>query len=180
MHEFANFLGELECQDNYACGVLSFPDFIDLRTSTSDSIYYYQPCSQVYLHRQVGSRYFVSAANACIIVFLRDAAVEYSKLTGKDFGSKLKCEVFAKLNDLTELAYLKADSIMYYHVYGDLYLLSKFSGLSVMSMNQHYFELQFCLTEVESSPEIVFNPHFIMYSALREGCMAQIPKLTTA
>ena len=66
------------------------------------------------------------------------------KFTGKDTaGNKFERDVFAKLHDSAELAHLKADSLMYYHVYGDLYMLSKSNdiGLSVLSMNQHYLEL---------------------------------------
>ena len=71
--------------------------------------------------RQVGSRYFVSAANAAKILFLKDAAIEFLKFTGKErAGNTLECDVFAKLHDSAELAPLKADSLMYYHVYGDL------------------------------------------------------------
>ena len=84
--------------------------------------------------------------------FFKDAAIEFLKFTGKGTGgNKLVCDVFA------ELAHLKADSLMYYHVYGDLYMLSKSNdlGLSVLSMNQHYLELHCYLSEVETSPEIV-------------------------
>ena len=36
---------------------------------------YYRSCAGVSLDRQVGSRYFVTAANATKVVFLREAAV---------------------------------------------------------------------------------------------------------
>ena len=54
---------------------------------------------------------------------------------------------------------------MYYHVYGDLYMLSKSNdlGLSVLSMNQHYLELQTYLSEVENSPDIVFDPNYHVF-----------------
>ena len=86
------------------------------------------------------------------------AAIEFTeKDTG---GNKLEHDVFAKLHDSAELAHLEADSLMYYHVYGYLYMLSKLndlglSGLSVLSMNQHFLELHYYLPEVENSPEIV-------------------------
>ena len=91
------------------------------------------------------------------IFFLKDAAIEFLKFTGKDSESKLEREIFTKLQDSIELAHLKADSLMYYHVYGDVYMLSKSNdlGLSVLSMNQHYLELQIFLSEVESNPNIV-------------------------
>lgn len=48
---------------------------------------------------------------------------------------------------------------MYYHVYGDLYMLSKSNelNLSVLSMNPHYLELQTYLSEVETNPDIAFD-----------------------
>lgn len=42
----------------YACGVLSFPDFLDLKMSTmeGEEQAYYLECLKVKLHRQVGNR----------------------------------------------------------------------------------------------------------------------------
>ena len=165
----------------YASGVVSFPDFFELKTSTSnnDDRAYYQTCSKVRLHRQVGRRYFITAANACKIVFLKDAAIKFLKFTGKDSGDRLDRDVYyTKLQNPIELAHLKADSLMYYHVYGDLYMLSKSNdlGSTMLSMNQHYLELQTYLSEVEKSPQIVLNTFFY----LRRGCMILIAKLTTA
>jgi hypothetical protein len=167
VHEFCKLFGKTGGPE-YACGVHSFPDFLKLRMSTTkdEERAYYQACSNVNLHRQVGSRYFVSAANAGKILFLKDAAMEFLKFTGKDTGgNKLERDVFAKLHDSAELAHLQADSLMYYHVYGDLYMLSKSNdlGLSVLSMNQHYLELQCYLSEVETSPEIVFDRNYHVF-----------------
>ena len=66
------------------------------------------------------------------------------KFAGKDAGNKLERDVMRKLQDPIELSYLKADSLMFYRIYGDLYMLckSKELGLTAFSMNQHYFELQ--------------------------------------
>lgn len=47
---------------------------------------------------------------------------------------------------------------MYYHVYGDLFLLSQSSD-SVLSMNKHYLELLNYLSEVKINPDIVFDPN---------------------
>ena len=70
IHEFCKLFGKTGGPE-YACGVLFFPDFLKLQMSTTkDEQAYYQACSKVNLHRQVGSRYFVSAANAGKIVFL--------------------------------------------------------------------------------------------------------------
>ena len=166
VHEFCKLFGRTGVPE-YASGVVSFPDFLELKTSPSnnDDRAYYQACSTVRLHRQVGSRYFVTAANACKIVFLKDAAIGFLKFTGKDSGNRLERDVLTKLQDPIELAHLIADSLMYYHVYGDLYMLSKSNdlGSTVLSMNQHYLELQTYLSEVENSPEIVLDPHYHVF-----------------
>ena len=114
VHEFCKLFGRTGVPE-YASGVVSFPDFLELETCTSnnDNRTYYQACAKVHLHRQVGSRYFVTAANACKIVFLKDAAIEFLKFTGRESGNS---DVFTKLQDSMELAHLKADSLMYYHV----------------------------------------------------------------
>lgn len=51
---------------------------------------------------------------------------------------------------------------MYYHVYADLCMLSKSNdlGLSVISVSQHYLELQTFLSEVERDPDIVMDPNY--------------------
>ena len=73
----------------YGCG-RSFKDLLQLKVtecSPEDSCYY-QTCTQISLERQVGNRYFVSAANAMRILFLVNAAIEYLQYTGKDEGKK--------------------------------------------------------------------------------------------
>ena len=124
IHGFCKLFGKTGGPE-YACGVLSFPDFLELQISTTkgEKQAYYHACSKVQLHRQVGSRYFVSAANAAKIFFFKDSTIEFLKFTGKDkAGNKLEQDVFVKLHDPAELAHLKADSLMYYQVYGDLYI----------------------------------------------------------
>ena len=87
VHEFCKLFGKTGGPE-YACGVLSFPDFRKLQMSTTkdEERAYYQACLRVNLHGQVGSRYFVSAANAAKILFLNrlwaiDAKVRYGQLT---------------------------------------------------------------------------------------------------
>ena len=53
----------------------------------------------VTLERQVGNRYFVSAANATKSIYLKEAAVQFLIYTGKDTGNKLEKDVFAKLHN---------------------------------------------------------------------------------
>ena len=63
---------------------------------------------------------------------------------------------------------------MYYHIYGDLYMLSKSSnlGLSVLSMNQHYLELFTYLSVVEKYPRIMFDPDYHVFRSEKRiyGC----------
>ena len=89
------------------------------------------------------------------------------KFTGKDAGNKLERDVLRKLQDPIELSYLKADSLIYYHIYGDLYMLSKLKelGLTVLSMTQHYLELQLYLLEVMKHPDVVFKQNYPVFTS---------------
>ena len=151
VHEFCKLFGQHGVPE-YTLGAQFF-DFLNLRATMStapEDIVYYQACLKVTLYRQVGSRYFVSAANGCRILFLKNAAVEFFRYTGKNSGNKLEQEVFHKLHNSNELCHLIIDSLMYYHIYADLFMLSKSTDLdlSAFDMNKHYFELQVFLTEV--------------------------------
>ena len=75
------------------------------------------------LDRQVGSKYFVSAANACKIFFLVKAAVGFIEYTGRDNGNHLDQTLYRKLQDPKELLGLEADAIMFYFVYPDFVML---------------------------------------------------------
>ena len=111
------------------------------------------------MERQVGSRYFVTAANAGKVLFLRDAAICFLNFIGKENGNKLERSVFQKLQDPQELTYLKADAVMFHHVYSDLVMLAKSTDLNknVLDMNTHYLELQAFLSEVEHYPEAAMD-----------------------
>ena len=155
VHEFCKVFGKHGTPE-YGCGVLQFPDFLTIMSTDStlseESQVYYRSCAGVTLDRQIGSRYFVSAANAAKIVLLNEAAVHFLKFSGKDTGNKLERDLHAKLLDPTEMARLKVDALMYYHVYADLVMLSKSDDLkkSALDMNQHYLELKMFLQEVEN------------------------------
>ncbi|MCH9715537.1 MAG: hypothetical protein K0U52_00410 [Gammaproteobacteria bacterium] len=164
VHEFCKLFGKHGVPE-YTYGVLVFPDFLDLLIS-NDSVRgdknpaYYRLCSSITLDRQIGSRYFVTAANSCKLSLLQEAAIEFLKFTRKHMkGNKLEREVYEKLQDPAELSQIKADALMFYHVYSDLTMLSKSNdlGLSVFSMNQHYLELQVFLSEVEKDPSVALN-----------------------
>ena len=52
---------------------------------------YYQSCLDVSLAREVGSRYFVTAANAMKVMFLKESAVSFLKFTFRHVnGNKLE------------------------------------------------------------------------------------------
>jgi len=111
------------------------------------------------LDRQIGSRYFVSASNACKILFLTKAALEFLQYTGKDTGNNLEQIIYRKLQDTSELSRIKADAIMFYFVYADIVMLAKSNDLdkSVFDMKQHYLELQNFLQAIQKDPKKVFN-----------------------
>ena len=79
IHEFYKLFGRYGTPE-YGCGGLAFPDFLAIK-SEEQTKNYYQLCSNVVLDRQVGSRYFVSASNACKIFFLTKAALEFLEYT---------------------------------------------------------------------------------------------------
>jgi len=152
VHEFCKLLRSKGVPE-YTAGVHGFPDFLKISLSSCEesSKAYFQNCLEVNLHRQVGSRYFVTAANACKIFYLKDAAIQFLKYTGRDTGNKLETSVFQKLQDNVELAHLKLECLMYYHVYGDLYMLSKSSDFGLSAY--------FCL----KLKGIVLNPDYRVF-----------------
>lgn len=164
VHEFCKLLsinGGKHGVPEYGHGAVAFPDFLALMTSRSSlsEATYYQQCLKVKLERQVGSRYFVTAANAGKVLYLRDAAISFLKYTGKEAGNKLEQSVLQKLQDPLQLAHLKADALMFHHVYSNLVMLAKSKDLNknVLDMNKHYFELQTFLSAAECDPEIAMD-----------------------
>ena len=168
VHEFCKLFGKHGTPE-YGCGVLTFPDFLALKEDDSslskEDHIYYRLCSVVKLDRQVGSRYFVSAANAAKIVFLAEAAVCFLKYTGKDTCNKLQVDLLTKLQDQNEITQLRADGLMYFHVYADIVMLSKSNdlGKTVLDMNQHYLELKLYLQEVECDPSVVMDKYYQVF-----------------
>ena len=174
VYEFCKLFGK-HGSPEYGCGVLQFSDFLSLMsvdpTISEEDREYYHACGNVTLERQIGSRYFVTASNASKVLFLKDAALEFLKFTGKDTGNKLERDLYNKLLDHNEISQLRVDGLMYYHVYADLVMLSKSCDLakSAFDMNQHYLELQMYLQEIEHHPDIVLerNHHvFVSEKAL--------------
>ena len=81
VHEFCKLLGKCGGKHGvpeYGHGAIAFPDFLKLMSSASNSKEeYYQQCERMKLDRQVGSRYFVTAANSGKVLVLREAAVSF-------------------------------------------------------------------------------------------------------
>ena len=169
VHEFCKLFGRCGVPE-YGCGV-TFTDFLSMMSSKSSlneqTLSYYQFCTKISLDRQVGSRYFVTAANATKIVYLREAAIEFLKYMGKENGTKLEKDVYEKLQDCDHLAFLKVDALMFYHIYADLVMLSKSTDLkkSVLDMNQHYHELKLFLEEVEHHPEVIMERKYSVFQS---------------
>ena len=166
MHEFCKLFGKHGTPE-YGCGGVTFPDFLALKSSDSgdEASAYYQSCVNVTLERQVGNRYFVSAANASRILFLREAAIDFLRFSGRYNGNRLERDVYRKLQDPDEVSQLKADGLMFQHVYADIVMLAKSNELnkSTLDMNQHYLELKLFLQEVEHFPEVVMDKNLKVF-----------------
>ena len=164
VYEFCKLFG---CNGvpEYGCGVLAFPDFLKIKRKDLKDDSYYHLCSTIILDRQVGNRYFVTASNAGKILFLKDAAIQFLNFTGRNNGNKLETEIYKKLQDSNELAHLKADALMFFHIYADLVMLAKSNSLkkSVIDMNTHYLELQMFLQELTHHPEGIRNKGYNVF-----------------
>ena len=167
VHEFCKLYGTHGVPE-YGCGC-NFADFLALMIEDSrpECQEYYQLCTKVVLDRQVGSRYFVSAANAAKILFLREAAIDFLEYTGRVDGNNLERTLYQKLKDTEEVARLKADGIMFYLVYAELVMLAKSTSLgkSALDMNGHYLELQLFLQMVEKDGSEAMNKVYKVFSS---------------
>ena len=79
------------------------------------------------------------------------------QFTGKHIsGNKLERDVYTKMGNASLTAALKADALMFCHVYADLVTLAKSNDLdkSVNDMSKHYLEIKVFLEEVERYPEV--------------------------
>ena len=123
------------------------------------------------MERQVGSHYFVTAANALKIVYLREAAIEFLEYTGKNEGTKLEKEVYLKLMNDVQVLFARAD------IYANLVELSKTNNLnkSVLDMNLHYLELKNFLELVENDPSILLQRTAIVFTSEEKLYNRHIP-----
>ena len=161
VHEFCKLLGKHGTPE-YGHGVLDFPDFLLATANAAEAsgdtnkASIYKAALNVNLHRQVGSRYFITASNAAKAYYLAPMAKAYlEELSTTKELNRLEKEVQKKLNSTSELAQLKLDGIFFHHVYADLMVLVKSNSLnkSVLDMNKHYLELKMSLSELSFHPE---------------------------
>ena len=95
VHEFVKEFGMCGTPEYFA-GSVKFPDFLCMQsTHPQTKSQYFKDCCKVRLERQVGSRYFVTAANASRALFLAPAALEYLQFNGVSAttGNKLECSL---------------------------------------------------------------------------------------
>ena len=171
VHEFYKLFGKYGTPE-YGFGFLLFPDFLELMSTDrslaiEDSVYY-KSCGSLVLDRQIGNRYFVTAANATKVLFLRKAAISFLEFTGRNInGNKLDKDLYVKLKDPNELVQLKADGLMFFHVYADLAMLAKSKdlGKSVLDMNIHYLELQMFLKEIQHNPQAIMDDKLRVFAS---------------
>ena len=151
----------------YGSGNTKFPDFLDLRYKDSED-QYYKEYVKVHLARQVGSRYFVTAANASKAFYLAPAAIEFLQFINgitNTTGNKLEEELYQQLQDPNILALLKVDALMFYFIYGNLTILAKSKELnkSAYDMAQHYLELKTYFEKLERYPEVAQNKRYQVF-----------------
>ena len=166
VHEFCKLFGTKGVPE-YGVGSTSFQDFLAVQTTSDrDNSDYYEKCMKVTLERQVGSRYFVTASNAAKVLFLGDAAQKYLLTFAKN---KLEREVLTKLKDSHARANLKADGLMFVHVYADLVTLAKSEELNknALDMTIHYLELSGFLEHLTDDPTIAFDVEMQVYKTER-------------
>ena len=171
VYEFYKVFGKYGTPE-YGSGVLHFPDFLKLMCSDNSlnaaDASYYQSCLSLSLDRQIGSRYFVTAANAAKIMYLKKATIAFLEFTQRGtHGNKLEKDLYIKLQDPIEVRHLKVDALMFCHVYADLVCLAKSVELRkcVLDMNTHYFELLTFLKELQKVPECVFNQDLCVFKS---------------
>ena len=72
-----------------------------------------------------------------------------------------------KILEQEQIAFLKVDALMFYHVYADLVIFLQSTELnkSMLDMNQHYLELKLFLEEVELCPDIILKMNVAVFKS---------------
>ena len=90
---------------------------------------------------------------------LQEAAIGFLQYADKDKGNQLEKEVYQKQQSPECMSNLKADVLMFHHVYADFVMLVKSEELhtSAYDMSKHYQELSLFLAAVEKDPRIMMD-----------------------
>ena len=74
---------------------------------------------------------------------------------------------YSKLKDPVEVAQLRLDALMFYHLYADLVTLVKSRDLqkSVLDMNVHYLEIKMFLNELQRNPQEILNDEVTVFKS---------------
>ena len=157
VHEVCKLFGHLGTPE-YCHGAEAFRVYLAKESKTGDS--YYESAKNVYLKRQVGSRYYVTACNAGIILFLRKAMVSFlneQKMLKK--LNMLETTCLKKLSNVTLLTKVRLEGLLFDKVYADLMMLVKSENLrkSSLDMNIHYSELLGFLRSITDDPKILLD-----------------------
>ena len=93
------------------------------------------------------------------------SALDFLLYNGKSDGNKLEQAVYQKLQDPDLLSQLKADALMFHHVYSNLVMLAKSNDLnkSAFDMRCHYLELRMFLGEIVLHPQTAMNRDFKVF-----------------
>ena len=164
VHEFCKAFGSKGVPE-YGAGLVSFPDFLEIGIkSGGECSNYYKSYQTITLDRQVGSRYFVTAYNAVKSLYLREAAQQYLEVFKKN---KLEKDLYEKLADHDIMAGIKADGLMFIHVYANLVTLAKSQEIkkSALDMRVHYLELDSFLELLEQDPSTVFDKNIRVFAS---------------
>ena len=157
VHEVCKLFGHLGTPE-YCHGAEAFRVYLAKESKTGDS--YYETAKNVYLKRQVGSRYYVTACNAGILLFLRKAMVSFlneQKMLKK--LNMLETTCLKKLSNVTLLTKVRLEGLLFDKVYADLMMLVKSEILrkSSLDMNIHYSELLGFLRSITDDPKILLD-----------------------
>ena len=161
VHETAKLFGHLGTPE-YCVGAETFRIFLSIKARECAGVDrdYYECAQKVFLERQVGSRYYVTAYNAGRIFFLRKAMVAFlneQKLL-KSLNI-LETSCLEKLQDSAVVANLKLEGLLFDKVYSDLMMLVKSILLnkSAIDMNVHYEELLDFLELLTVEPKVLLD-----------------------
>ena len=161
VHEVAKLFGHVGTPE-YCHGAVVFRVFLSMkaRECTGINQKYYESAQNVFLKRQVGSRYYVTSYNAGCIYFLCTAMVAFlneQQLIKSLNLLELSC--LEKLQDPVLIANLRLEGLLFDKVYSDLMTLvkSKVLNKSTLDMNVHYEELLAFLVLLTSEPKVLLD-----------------------